>query len=480
MSVQSQRAPLFFDVRDYGALGDGATDDRTALQAAYTAASSAGGGTVRYQKGKTYILGSGVTVSANTETDFNGSTVKTKAGVTGFNMFVSGNVNNVRYRNGVVDLNKANVTDPASINLGIGIYFACTNGNSFGNSVDSVTVQNSHQVGVRMQGHNAGSTPSSMNPSEIVVRNCAITGCKYGTYLTRVSNYRVYANRIDDCADAGITLNFHRDGVIEGNLVEDTTSHGIVCVYGIGYTIANNVVRRAGVTGITNGGGSYTASETNRYYTVTGNVCEGCTAHGITNDPTITSGTFELTSATVSGNVCRNNGIHGIYCHNVKRITLSGNECLDNAASGIAINGSYGTIVGNHCYGNTSYGIDVQGAAGGDAEGYHTLAGNNLHDNTAGNLTLSQHLTDVDGAYASATKDWADLASGAEQTQTVTCYGAALGMVAQASMSVDLAGTKLLAYVSAANTVTVIHRNDTGGNVNLASGTLRVVVRRIS
>jgi hypothetical protein len=84
------------------------------------------------------------------------------------------------------------------------------------------------------------------------------------------------------------------------------------------------------------------------------------------------------------------------------------------------------------------------------------------------------------GPTGSATKDWADLASGAEQTQTVTCTGAALGDLAEASMSVDLAGTKLTAYVSAADTVTVIHRNDTGGNVNLASGTLRVATRRIS
>lgn len=84
------------------------------------------------------------------------------------------------------------------------------------------------------------------------------------------------------------------------------------------------------------------------------------------------------------------------------------------------------------------------------------------------------------GPTGSKTMDWADLASGAEQTTTVTCTGAALGDLAEASMSVDLAGTKLTAYVSAADTVTVIHRNDTGGNVNLASGTLRVATRRIA
>lgn len=74
--------------------------------------------------------------------------------------------------------------------------------------------------------------------------------------------------------------------------------------------------------------------------------------------------------------------------------------------------------------------------------------------------------------------DWPDLATATQQTTTVTVTGAALGDYAEASMSVDLAGTSLRAYVSAADTVTVVQRNDTGANVNLASGTLRVRVRK--
>lgn len=99
---------------------------------------------------------------------------------------------------------------------------------------------------------------------------------------------------------------------------------------------------------------------------------------------------------------------------------------------------------------------------------------------TAGNtrvITLPNANTTIRNTLTgSKTHDWADLASGAEQSTTVTVLIAALGDVALASMDVDLAGTKLIAYVSAANTVTVIHRNDTGSNVNLASGTLRAYV----
>ena len=86
------------------------------------------------------------------------------------------------------------------------------------------------------------------------------------------------------------------------------------------------------------------------------------------------------------------------------------------------------------------------------------------------------------GAQPKGSKTWdpPSLASGAQQTTTVTVTGAALGDAAEASFDKDLAGTTLRAYVSAANTVTVVHRNDTGGAVDLASGTLRAVTRSIA
>lgn len=46
-----------FNVRDYGAVGDGATDDSTAINSAITAASGAGGGTVFFPQG-TYVVSS--------------------------------------------------------------------------------------------------------------------------------------------------------------------------------------------------------------------------------------------------------------------------------------------------------------------------------------------------------------------------------------------------------------------------------------
>jgi hypothetical protein len=72
-----------------------------------------------------------------------------------------------------------------------------------------------------------------------------------------------------------------------------------------------------------------------------------------------------------------------------------------------------------------------------------------------------------------------DLADGAGDTDTVAVPGVALGdMVLSASLAVDLAGLIVTAYVSAANTVSIRFQNETGGSVNLASATLRLVVVR--
>jgi hypothetical protein len=81
----------------------------------------------------------------------------------------------------------------------------------------------------------------------------------------------------------------------------------------------------------------------------------------------------------------------------------------------------------------------------------------------------------------SGTKTWdpGSVADIAETTTTVTVTGAALGdVVTGLGFSLSLQGMKLTGYVSAANTVTVVLRNDTGGALDLASGTLRAVVEK--
>lgn len=104
--------------------------------------------------------------------------------------------------------------------------------------------------------------------------------------------------------------------------------------------------------------------------------------------------------------------------------------------------------------------------------------------NTLGNrndanalLPILSGLPIVQVLTGSATYDAASVASGASTTTTVAVTGAALGdYVPLVSLGVSQAGLAANAYVSAANTVTVVLVNNTGGAVDLASTTLRVGV----
>ena len=79
----------------------------------------------------------------------------------------------------------------------------------------------------------------------------------------------------------------------------------------------------------------------------------------------------------------------------------------------------------------------------------------------------------------SKTHNFASILDGARESTTVTVTGAALGdFVVGVSVSVDAAGGVLSGYVSAANTVTVDLLNETGAALDLASGTLRALVRK--
>jgi purine nucleoside permease len=80
----------------------------------------------------------------------------------------------------------------------------------------------------------------------------------------------------------------------------------------------------------------------------------------------------------------------------------------------------------------------------------------------------------------SATYNPPSLATSTMATTTVTVTGAALGDYVQAwSFTQDLAGILVSAYVSAADTVTVVLRNSTAGTLDIAEGTLRVVVEKV-
>ncbi len=83
-----------------------------------------------------------------------------------------------------------------------------------------------------------------------------------------------------------------------------------------------------------------------------------------------------------------------------------------------------------------------------------------------------------DDLKGSATWDPGSIADGNEEATTVTVTGAVLGDYAIASFSLDVADLVLDAQVTAADIVTCVLANNTGGAIDLASGTVYVRVFR--
>lgn len=75
-----------------------------------------------------------------------------------------------------------------------------------------------------------------------------------------------------------------------------------------------------------------------------------------------------------------------------------------------------------------------------------------------------------------ATVDFASVLDGDEDAADITVAGAALGDFVLVAPAVDVTDAQLTATVTAANTVTVVLSNSTGGAVDLASQTIKGVV----
>lgn len=78
----------------------------------------------------------------------------------------------------------------------------------------------------------------------------------------------------------------------------------------------------------------------------------------------------------------------------------------------------------------------------------------------------------------SATWNPGNIADGDKESKNVIVTGAVMNDYAIASFSLDVEDLELNAQVTAADTATCVLANNTGGAIDLASGTVRVLVFR--
>jgi len=83
---------------------------------------------------------------------------------------------------------------------------------------------------------------------------------------------------------------------------------------------------------------------------------------------------------------------------------------------------------------------------------------------------MAQYMT------GSETFDAISLVDGAQETEDMTVTGAALGDYVLCSINIDIVDLYLTGSVTAADTVTLVLRNESTGTIDLASATIRALV----
>jgi parallel beta-helix repeat protein len=416
-----------FNVRSFGARGDGSQADFGAILAARDALNAAGGGVLYFPPG-TYILFHTLELGANTTVlgAGPGSVLLAKPkdpGGPAFNMLAIGDMENVRLRDLVLDGNRAQLEDP-DLNqdddeevedVGCGFLAVLTRQGQTGLSITNVLVRNHHRAGIRIIGPRPAAD-GSLKPNEVEVIGCRIIGCgSRGILLTRATRARIAGNTIISCTQAGIQLVRSRTVVIDGNVIKDTikrnnttAGHGISVAASFDYVIVNNAAIDNGRWGIVASGGVGPSPDVgvamSRYFVVQNNICRGNAVGGITIDPStrdtdeIPTGIIHDSFATVASNVCVGNHGRGIQTMHAGYVAVHGNICDSNdhvreddeddndTSDGIGIVSSrYAVVAGNVLTANR-HGIaffgdpDTEPEASRSSEMGHHLLGSNVYD----------------------------------------------------------------------------------------------------
>lgn len=520
--------------QQYGAVGDGVANDATALASAIAAAQSTGKtldlGTASYlcttwtpivTTATLRIIGNGATVrgpastvlflSPTTNFDIDGVTFDRWSGIVSRVLAESGSFTDVRFTNNRV----TNVTGiPINIEKPVSDY--TITGNRFFNNTGGYQVRIGENTFANQDTYTRGIISHNFftSISATGTASCAAilaygrfadvshntiegmtqtgTGECWGIY-TKVRYGRIIGNLVRSVLASG-----NPDNV--GINIKGTTRAVTSSPQGFAVVCTGNIVRNVGVAG-TSGAGIRAQTDDVLVY---GNFIEDGGVFGMVADEASAYSNVRFLGNEVyfSSLVAGTNGF---------RIEGSGtnvgaeNNTVVNATGGCFLNAATADLVDSYCKNNTFTGCTFPVII--DAASTRTLSravidGNVMRSGTAAilnngsagtvsqlrlrNNDMSRCGTAVTGSLGttpeisgnigylrgSAVFDPANLVDGAGVTTTVTVSGAVVGDMTRASFSLDLQGILLTSWVSAANTVSVRFQNETGGAIDLASGTI--------
>jgi Ca2+-binding RTX toxin-like protein len=429
-----------FNVKDYGALGNGLTNDTLAIGRAIAAASAAGGGQVYLPEG-TYILsGSGNVRGPILRLADNVSLIGDGAGVSTLKLgnYASGTTalietdtrTNVGLSNLTLDGNRDNNGGTV-----VGWY----NSDATGVKIDGVEVKNFSGAGLRLTG------TAGLNPRDIEVSNSSFHDNAVGVEALVMAGGVLHNN-----VAYNNTYGFNAGGAVQltDNTSHDNSVNGLF-VQGSGTTVSGGEVYANGddgiqvmathfsITGVDShdnqGSGIYLNGST--YGTVSDNTVHNNALGGARPEIEV-YGTAKVnanamsTNNTISHNIITGSDLsnYGIYEHNAAYDNAYTDNVISHTTQGAIVAAASSQVSGNTdsilLFGSSNNdtltgGITrdiIYGGAGND-----TLNGGSNDDTLVGGLGVDKltgglgddvfRFTGISDSYRTADKSWADVIS---------------------------------------------------------------------
>ena len=445
-----------FNVKQFGAKGDGSSDDIGAILAAVNAADARGGGVVLFPPGR-YLVSDAIPMRNNLQYVGMGNAthIQLKTGsqnnVFG-EAFPLASVHNVVIRDLMIDGNSGNVPLTIDDSLLNGIRWNLVSYSKITNVTIINTVFNA--ISIYNQSHN---NLVAFNRIQNI-GNTQAEGTKCGVFLEfGVSRNRIVCNDIISAQQYGILESGDgarsENNLIKGNYIGSSKYDGIR----IGFDKTNSIISGTKIIENTIEGVSDDQSQGIRLY------------H---------AGTGTIEDVLVFGNTIRAGGQHGILVSdtNVIGCVVQANHIIGNSGTGLIDNGAAGVSGANIAAGNASPFSSVRNQSivfGNSFEGQPLNAFYLL-----GSLEIGE-TGDLIGGHISGTAPWGppSIANSASTSFSFSVPGAAVGDTVLMGLAPDVPAKALLTgAVTATGTVTVTLLNTTGASINLPASTVRAEV----
>lgn len=377
-------------VKDFGAAGDGVTDDTAAIQAAATACSS--NGCLVFPSGA-YLVSNDITFQSKTNISVVGFGAKIRqqglnkktlyfascSGVTISGFYLEG-LGTERQSDG-------DWTTSTSYNGVAGIFlYSCTDV-----KIDSNTIVNHAGGGIRWGGGGTGATNVKITNNTIagIGGGAAPLKIQYldakadlaigpGGGITTDDTYLVVANNDISGHIIGIYANGGPHVVIDSNNIHDIPGqHGIYLDAVSDVTVTNNVITNIAALGIKNqiGADSVTIENIN----IANNVVTNTGQSGILLLPvTAYLSTSKIRNASISNNVLKNIDAIGIYCLSTEDSAITGNVINTTGTFGMLLDKCKVNVTGNYVINSAWNGLHI------GARGDSIVTGNVFTDCCAG------------------------------------------------------------------------------------------------